>query len=216
MAAASRLAGAQQPSAAFSLAPVRVPWHARVAGCRRSRLMSRGSGCRQHPGHPAQRSGIDCCAGVASLLMNARRLNARRHPSEAQPGPKCFVRRRQLREHRLCHGPPGTTGAGNAIVTERGHMTRSQPEFGRITPIRNSYLWIGIPNRGAQKTALCADGAPTASGLTSLRQKSSNLCKRRSQQTFGHALGIGTMLVTTVPAPGPARGTRAAGRCPLR
>jgi len=42
-------------------------------------LMSWGSSWRQHPGSPPQRSGSDCCAGVASLL-----LNARRHPSAAQ------------------------------------------------------------------------------------------------------------------------------------
>ena len=72
---------------------------------------------------PAQRSGVACCAAVVSLLMNARR-----HPCEAQPGPKCVARRRRLREHRIGHGLSGTTGAGNAIVTERGHMTRPQPD----------------------------------------------------------------------------------------
>ena len=91
-AAGSRPPGPQQPSAAFSLAPVKTPRHARVAGCRRSRLICRGSGGRQQPGHPAQRSGIDCCAGVASL-----RMSARRHVLEAQPGPtaaKLLPRRR--------------------------------------------------------------------------------------------------------------------------
>jgi len=72
---------------------------------------------------PAQRSGIACCAAVTSLLMNARR-----HPSQAQPGPKCLARRRRLREHRVGHGLSGTTGAGNAIVTEHGHMTRPRPD----------------------------------------------------------------------------------------
>jgi hypothetical protein len=91
-------------------------------GNRRSRLMSRGSGSSQRP-VTRQRPGSDCCAGVAPLL-----LNARSHPSKPQQEPQCPARRRQHREHRLCHGLPGTTGTGNAIVTERGHITRSQPE----------------------------------------------------------------------------------------
>jgi hypothetical protein len=72
---------------------------------------------------PVQRSGIGCAA-AASLLMNSQC-----HPSEEQQGSKCFLRRRQLREHRVFHGLPETTDAGNAIVTERGHTTRSQPEL---------------------------------------------------------------------------------------
>jgi hypothetical protein len=113
--------------------------------------MSWGSGCRQHPRSPAQRSGLDPCAGVGSLLVNARR-----HPSAVQPGPKYPARRRQLREHRVCHGLPGAIGAGHAIVTERGHMTRSQPEtsgvyrFGAIENVLAPRLG------GAQNTCLCS------------------------------------------------------------
>jgi len=54
-------------------------------------------------------------------------MNARYHVFEAQqdqnalPGGDSFV-------SIACHGLPGTIDVGNAIVTERGHMTRSQPE----------------------------------------------------------------------------------------
>ena len=39
-----------------------------------------------------------------------------------------FARQRQIREHRVWHSLPRTTDAGNAIVTERERITRSQPE----------------------------------------------------------------------------------------
>jgi hypothetical protein len=68
------LAGARQGATACSGDGV-PPITADVEGERRPASRS-----------PAQRSGIDGCAAIASLLMNARR-----HPSEAQPGPKCFV-----------------------------------------------------------------------------------------------------------------------------
>jgi hypothetical protein len=87
---------------------------------------------------PVTRSAIWYCLLCRCCFTAYERVaESRRHPSEAQPGPACFARRRRLREHRVGHGLSGRTGAGNAIVTERGHMTRPQPDTSGALPTRS-------------------------------------------------------------------------------
>jgi len=107
--------GQEPPAATFSRAPIRVPRHARG-------------------GAPPITTGVPGGAAAASSPVTRPAAWQRlwRHCYEcavsstgSTKGPKCPARRRQLRERRVCHGLPGTTDAGNAIVTERADMARS-------------------------------------------------------------------------------------------
>src|SRR5262249_59947304 len=82
-----------------------------------------GAAAASTPGHPPS----DLAVTAALALRRCLQMRGVIHLRHSQD-PKCFARRQQLREYRLCHGLPVTTGADNAIVTERGHITRSPPE----------------------------------------------------------------------------------------
>ena len=80
---------------------------------------------------PITRSAIYYCLlrRCTSLLMNARR-----HPSEAQPGPKYFTRRRRLREHRVGHvRDNGCRECHRYRTWTHDHATAGH--FGRMTSI---------------------------------------------------------------------------------
>ena len=103
---------------------------------------------------------------VAETPEKRSHAGGRRHASEAQEGSKCFCRPRQLREHSVCHGLPGTTNARDAIVTECERINQvTAVKFERITMLLCFVKHFWFPFWFSFRVSWPGSGLGVAAGL---------------------------------------------------